>query len=125
MNQDSQFFLHNLWLWKCGLEEVPYDAPNQQTYDLDELSKTEWSDRFEELMRNRLLMGAFRYGRLHDPNKKTYKRVQDAIRRLTQYLETGNDELLVDAANLCLCEFEVGNHPNKHFESVDDGEHCK
>ncbi len=40
-----------------------------------------------------------------------------------EYIETGNDELLVDVANLCMKEFAVGNHPKKHFNSVDDGEH--
>jgi len=120
---DSQFFLNNLWRWKCGLPEIDPSKPQQ--LDFEDLRKTEWSPKFEELMRNRLLMGAFRYGKLHAPNKKKFKRVEDCIRRLNEYLETGNDEILVDVANLCLCEFEVGTHPNKHFNAVDDGEHCK
>ena len=45
------------------------------------------------------------------------------LKRATEYLETGNDELLVDIANLGMKEFSVGNHSKKHFKSIDDGEH--
>jgi hypothetical protein len=30
----------------------------------------------------------------------------------------------VDAANMCLLEFEEGVHPLRHWESIDDGEHA-
>ena len=52
-------------------------------------------------------------------------RMQSAERRMKLYEETGNDELLVDIANLCLLEFMIGKHPNKHFNSIDDGEHAE
>jgi|WetSurMetagenome_2_1015567.scaffolds.fasta_scaffold167467_4 hypothetical protein len=87
---------------------------------LDELKVTEWSPRFEELMRNRLIMGAFRYGRLGARGKGCWLRVSGAIARLERYLMTGNQELLVDAANLCLNEFVEGDG---WWASVDDGEH--
>jgi len=91
---------------------------------LAELRRTEWSPRFESLMRNRLLMGSFRYGRMKDPAKTgRFDNIKDAIRRLQEYQETGNDELLVDAANLCLIEFQAGAHPRKHFMAADDGQH--
>jgi hypothetical protein len=91
---------------------------------LAELRRTEWSSRFETLMRNRLLMGSFRYGRMPDPAKAgRFDNIRDAVRRLQEYQKTGNDELLVDAANLCLIEFEVGVHPGKHFSASDDGQH--
>jgi len=91
----------------------------------ESLRKTEWSDEFENLMRNRLLMGAFRYGKIREQNKPNYMRMQSAERRMKLYEETGNDELLVDIANLCLLEFMVGKHPKKHFNSIDDGEHAE
>lgn len=119
---DNRIFLDNLWRWKCGLPEL--DEPIKAPMNLGELRLSEWSPEFEKLMRNRMLMGAFRYGKLHEPSNKTHKRIESAIRRLNKYLETGNDELLVDVANLCLCEFEVGKHPKKHFKSIDDGDHC-
>jgi hypothetical protein len=91
---------------------------------LAELRRTEWSPRFETLMRNRLLMGSFRYGRMSDPAKAgKFDNVKDAIRRLQEYQRTGNDEMLVDVANLCLIEFQAGVHPRKNFSATDDGQH--
>lgn len=89
----------------------------------DSLVASEWSAKFERLMRNRLLVGRFRYGRMDRADARDYDRVGSAIRRLERYQETGNQEYLVDAANLCLLEFEHGTHPKRHFEAIDDGEH--
>lgn len=111
---DRKFFLRNLWRWKCGVAE---ESPH---IDLDELRRTEWSFRFEELMRNRLVFGALRYGRLHASCKPPYDRVKASIQRLIHYDKTGNLEMLVDVANLCLLEFEEGRHPTRHFEEAGD-----
>ena len=45
---------------------------------LESLKKTEWSPEFEKLMRNRLIMGAIRYGLLHEKGKPVYKKKLDA-----------------------------------------------
>ncbi|MFZ4569716.1 MAG: hypothetical protein ACOYM0_01140 [Bacteroidales bacterium] len=118
--QELRPYLDDLWRWKC-------DIPEETAIliaDLEELKKTEWSVRFERLMRNRLIMGAIRYGRLNAPGKPKYDRVKSMIKRLNLYEGNGNIEVLVDVANLCLCEFEEGNHPLRHFHAVDDGEHA-
>ena len=119
---DIQFFLNNLWLWKCGLPETE-EANQESSYE--ELKKTEWSEEFERLMRNRLIIGALRYGRLGAANKPQYDRINSMIKRLTKYQETGNKEFLVDVANICLLEFVECNHPNQHFHAIDDGEHTE
>lgn len=92
---------------------------------LESLQKTEWSAEFEKLMRNRLIMGAIRYGLLRAPGKKKYNRTDSIRQRLDLFNETGNAEHLVDIANLCLLEFEEPNHPKFHFKSIDDGHHTK
>jgi hypothetical protein len=92
---------------------------------LPELAATEWSPAFERLMRNRLLMGAIRYGRLGEAGKPAFERIPDIIRRAKKYAEDGNLEHLVDLANLALCEYVEGRHPRRHFASADDGEHTK
>lgn len=92
---------------------------------LGKLAQSEWSYEFEELMRARLIMGAFRYGRLGAPGKPQFDRIAYAIRCLQKYEDTGNLECLVDGANLLLVEFVEGKHPNRHFNSVDDGDHAK
>lgn len=90
---------------------------------LFDLKRTEWNREFEQLQRNRLVMGAFRYGKLSIPGKPVYDRIGASIKRLEEYKMTGNDELLVDVANFMMLEFVEGRHPLKHFTSVDDGEH--
>lgn len=121
---DNKPYLSNLWKWKCNMpEEVIANGLIHPS--LEELRRTEWSNEFETLMRNRLIQGSFRYGRLGTSNKPKYDRVTDIIRRVELYRETGNLELLVDVANLSLAEFVEGNHPKKHMESIDDGIHTQ
>jgi hypothetical protein len=103
---------------KAGLVERP-------TYRLEALRESEWSPRFESLQRNRLLMGALRYGPIKQPGKRRYDRVGRMKECIAEFEATGNLELLVDVANYCLLEFEDSNHPKAHFEAVDDGNHCK
>lgn len=87
----------------------------------EEIHNPEWDRRCEE----GLLMGRFRYGRLKRNRKNAYDSVGSAIKRLKLYQKTGNAEYLVDAANLCKVEFVIPNHPDFHWESVDDGLHAE
>ena len=79
------------------------------------------SSEFFTLMRNRLIMGSIRYGPLGHPDKPQFDRHRAISDRLKKWKATGNDELLVDIANLALVEYIEGNHKNKHFESQDGG----
>lgn len=92
---------------------------------LDTIRKTQWSVEFERLMRNRLTFGYFRYGPLNNQPKGGFDNIGSIQKRLYKYSQTGNDELLVDIANLCMVEFLNGDHPKKHFKSEDDGEHVR
>ena len=112
-------FFHNAWRWKCGLPEKTTTIYP----DLDTLKKSEWSVHFEQLMRNRLIMGAMRYGGIHAKGKPKYDRVASINRRLKQYQSTGNKEILVDVANMCLLEFEECDHTNAHFHAIDNATH--
>jgi hypothetical protein len=89
---------------------------------------SEWDRDFEDLMRHRLKMGAFRYGQMKD--KEEYEVHSDYIeevqKRIEVYQRTGNVEALADAANLLLLEYRMGHHPKKHFASEDDTKfHCE
>jgi hypothetical protein len=98
-----------------------HDAP---PVNLAEVARTQWSYEFERLMRARLLMGYFRYGAIG--SVKPYDNISSAMRRLRLYLETGNQENLVDAANLCMVEHMwPGSHSNPWFGATDDGEHTE
>lgn len=92
---------------------------------LEELAGTEWSPEFERMMRNRMIMGAIRYGRLGAPGKAQYDRIGSIIERARRYRDTGNDELLVDIANLAQIEYVEGDHPGKHFCPDDDRAHVE
>lgn len=94
-------------------------------FRLESLERSEWCSKFEQLQRNRLIMGALRYGRLGAPGKPQFDRIGAIVSRAKLYQSTGNQELLVDIANLALVEFVEGNHPNKHFSAGDDGDHVR
>lgn len=100
------------------------DPPAVRHLTLADL-ESQWSPEFELYMRNRLMMGALRYGGLNPNRKQNYDAITSAIKRLCLYNETGNLECLVDAANLCLVEYVCGHHPKRHFHSFDsDGTHA-
>lgn len=109
------------------LSRVGVVGPAPRLPALQELAATEWSSRFEQLMRNRLIMGAIRYGRFRDgaKTKATYDLVGAVRGKVELYAKTGNAEYLVDAANYCLLEFEFGTHPRRHFHARDDHDHCR
>lgn len=102
-----------------------HDSPVGKSVNAHRLKETQWCPEFEQLMRNRLLLGSFRYGSLQRQRLQQYKNIDSAITRLNLYQETGNLEHLVDAANLCLVEYVAGEHPNRHFEATDDGIHVE
>lgn len=120
MNKEK--FLYNLWLWKCNKKELNVI---DEKINIDDLYKTEWSNRFELLCRNRLVLGAMRYGKIHAENKPLYNRVKSIIKRASAYQQSGNLEHLVDIANLAMLEFEECGHPLRHFTPIDDGEHAE
>lgn len=115
------WFLLDAWtrnVTGTGLKSEP-----SKPVSMCELRESEWSNTFENLMRNRLVMGALRYGRIGASGKPKYNRPADCIARMKAYIETGNLEHLVDVANLCLLEFVEGDHPARHFSAADDGTH--
>ncbi len=131
MSRDQ--FAKNLWRWSAGLEELdvrptdeerrlaenlcPWTRPDRGGVDVQELELTEWSPEFERLMRNRMIVGSYRYGRIGAEGKPQYSRVDSIIVRADLYRRTGNVDLLVDVANLALLEFVEGRHPTRHMEA--------
>jgi len=71
-------------------------------------------------MRNRLIVGAIRYGGIATPDD--FDHIESAHKRLARYSDDGNTEHLVDVANLMMVEFVSGIHPKKHFHATDRGE---
>jgi hypothetical protein len=119
----SAFYLDNLWRWKCGLPEKDGHEREQRNMQVEDLSVSEWSTEFHnalidyanlesgwsnefiQLMRNRLIQGSYRYGKLRKPGKPKFDRLGSYMKRLALHFETGNLECLVDCANMCLIEY--------------------
>lgn len=118
---EARPFLDDLWRRSAGVKEEVRDWGGVE--DLEELRASEWSPKFERLMRNRLIVGAIRYGRLGANGKPDYDRCEMVRDRIRRYEETGNLEFLVDAANGCLLEFVEGKHPNRHLQSDETVKH--
>jgi len=117
-------------LVKSGLASPP--PPAYTTKQMLDLFESEATPEFHKLMTNRLVMGAVRYGKVEDAqhdkygwNGKSSQRIDRAINKLRTWAFTGNDELLIDAANYCALEMKYGNHPTKHFHATDDEDHCE
>lgn len=116
-------------LLRAGLNPLTDETP-------DQLRKSNWNpqfvnlwikrrggagaefQQFVRLMKPRMVMGAMRYGHLDDVSKPHFNNIESALRRLRKYRETGDKEMLVDVANLCLVEFSEGNHKKAHFGSI-------
>lgn len=91
---------------------------------LESLRETEWVSQFEQYMRNRLIMGAIRYETFEAKRRKHNYNLLDYVRRkCDEYEATGNQECLVDAANVLMIEFDCPTHPSPHFTPGDDTSH--
>jgi hypothetical protein len=88
----------------------------------EEILSTEYSQEFDTLRKNRMIVSYHKYG----PVKVNYSQGYiDAIKslemRLQMFKETGNKEYLCDIANFAMIEFMYPKHKNAHFETLDDG----
>src|SRR6266404_8068010 len=114
--ESTHDFLRQRLLERVGMGEIPQRAIDaQKKFAMLQLS--EWSPQFEQLMRNRLIMGAMRYESMSKKKCGEYNFLEEAHRRLGAYDKTGNKEFLVDAANMCLLEFEFPYRPGAYFDN--------
>lgn len=100
--------------WKAGLLKKPSPL---------EIIDAQLGWDFLYHMANQMSMGYFRYAPLNTQPIGSYDVVAGVKRRMERYEETGNQEFLVDAANMAMMEFHRPTHPAPHFTSEDDGEH--
>lgn len=122
--ETSWTLLHPHWKKKMGNPEEVFTLPVVTLSEIKKINSTLIKE-FIDLMMNRLAMGYFRYGPLDKQPKGKYDVLDSIRKRLAKYEAMGNDEVLVDCANLCFIEFLKGVHPNKHFSAEDDAEHTQ
>ena len=111
------------------LATLGYSKPVKRLPDLESLRLTEWCHEFEQLRRNRMIIGAFRYGLLASPEKWgrpicTYDLLAGLEKKVAEYRNTGNLEALVDAGNYLMLEFMHPSHEAARFDPKDDDYHC-
>ena len=95
--------------------------------DVRDILRTEFSERFVEAMRNRMVASYYKYGPLasnvHRDNKQdNIKIMANLYKRLALYEDTGNTEWLVDVGNFAMIEFMYPQHPRAHFRATDSSE---
>lgn len=83
----------------------------------------EYSNRFDELRKNRVEVSFFKYG----PARKNFrtgnvKAIPSMELCIEKYNSTGNTEYLVDAANYLMFEFMYPQHLKAHFKATDSQE---
>lgn len=117
----GQEFLDDLWRDMAG---APDPKPPKRLPSPDVLAQSEWSNRFEQLMRNRLIQGAFRYGLIAEQDLTKCNLLDEASIRMGRYKRSRNLEYLVDAANMLLLAFVAGERRGETLTSIDDGEHA-
>ena len=109
---------------RAHLQIRPNEFNNKPS--LETLKQTQWSPKFEQYMRNRLIMGALRYETFDEKRANNKYHIIESIRkRLALYEKDPNQEYLVDSANLLMIEFECPTIPNPYGAPTDDGEHVQ
>lgn len=85
--------------------------------------ETEYSERFDDIRKNMMVISFYKYGPLRD-NYEKFKSI-DAIKslekRLEKYKETGNTEFLADIANFAMIEFMHPSIEGAEYKPTDDG----
>lgn len=88
--------------------------------------KTEYSEAFDKIRKDMMVMSFYKYGPLEENYKKerTLNAIGSLKLRLEAYEETGNIEFLADIANFAMVEFMHPQHKNCHYKPTDSGS-CK
>ena len=90
---------------------------------IEEILKTEYSNKFDEIRKNMMVVSYYKYGPLKD-NYGTYKcmnAIENLKIRLQQYLDTGNTEFLADVANFAMLEFMNPSIEGAKYTPTDSG----
>ena len=88
--------------------------------DTSKILETEFSSKFVEGMKNRMIVSFYKYGHVSEAYPDKVQAIASLQDRLREYAKTGNTELLIDAANFAMIEFMHPAHPDAFFAGTDD-----
>lgn len=114
---------HSPRLYPCD-ECDSYDPikSDNDKEDKGEILKTEYSEKFDDIRKNMMIMSYYKYGPVKD-NYNKYKcmnAVENLKIRLQKYLDTGNTEYLADVANFAMLEFMNPQVEGAHYKPTDN-----
>lgn len=90
---------------------------------IEDILKTEYSERFDKIRKDMMVMSYYKYG----PMKENYDKFKcmDALgnieKRIQKYKETGNTEFLADVANFAMIEFMYPSIKGAKYTPTDSG----
>jgi len=87
---------------------------------IEDILKTEYSFKFDDLRKNRMITSYYKYGPIkNNYGEKLINAIDNLEIRLKKYKDTGNTEYLLDAANFAMIEFMYPQHKNHFFKATD------
>jgi hypothetical protein len=86
----------------------------------DTVPQSEFSTTFVQGMYDRMAVSFHKYGKVADAYPTKIDALASLKVRLERYVETGNTEWLMDAANFAMIEFMRPRHPKAHFKATDE-----
>lgn len=109
-------YIDRLWRMSAGKPELINRKVDEAILKHDIEKHVE---KLVQLMENRLVASAQKYGELNCAESKQLDRVQSMIDRLHYYWETRNKEVMVDIINIALILYMYDDHEDCHFEATD------
>ena len=95
----------------------------QSNKSYGEILKTEYSEKFDIIRKDMMVMSYYKYGGIKENHEKF--KCMDAIKnleaRLQKYKETGNTEFLADVANFAMIEFMYPSLEGARYTPTDSG----
>lgn len=89
--------------------------------EVDEILKSEYSEDFDKLRKNRMATSYFKYGKIKDNyGEKLINAIENLEIRVEKYKKTGNTEYLLDVANFAMIEFMYPQHIHAYFDATDN-----
>ena len=91
--------------------------------NFEEILKTEYSSRFDDIRKNMMIASFFKYGPMKDnyDNFKCMNALGNIEKRIAKYKETGNTEFLADAANFAMIEFMYPSIEGAKYTPTESG----
>lgn len=103
-------------------DDEVYKAGLASNADINSILSTEYSERFDNIRKNMMIMSYYKYGPLKDNygNYKCMNAIENLKIRLQKYLDTGNTEYLADVANFAMLEFMHPSIEGARYKPTDN-----